>query len=454
MRTSTLAFLLISTFLPLFQVAALRGDSQCGYLVCVNATVEGDIVTYQMTARKERMGWLGLGFGHRMAGSDMVVMWRNEDGSLTISQRHAKDHTEPEVDDSPLRTAFLPPQQATVWDSKLNPKNTLSFSIPIDRSQWIYLSEYNASFEQLIWAYGMGQPASSDPYTSIYGHYAAGSLKLNLEKDLEEAVPNQPAETSVPPDAEAVTEEQIPYSTHERIVLAHGVLLSFGMLVLLPAGSLVARWTRTFSAKWFKAHKILNYFIALPVIVIGWLLGPYAVFDAQANHFMDAHQICGIIVLVLYLLQLSLGRYIHARRGLPNRAAHAPSNILHVFLGLIVIGAGFFQVRSGMEEWGEHTGRDASHWCHVLWRTWIIVLPVIYLLGLSLLKRQFYQESNGLNPSSTPQHYVALSPDEGHRSMLFTAETDDQMADSYGYPNSTAAFSKEAETAVPLLQRK
>lgn len=49
-----------------------------------------------------------------MAGSDMVVMWRNEDDSLTISQRHGYDHTEPVVVEEPLRTAFLPLLQPTV----------------------------------------------------------------------------------------------------------------------------------------------------------------------------------------------------------------------------------------------------------------------------------------------------------------------------------------------------
>ncbi|KAF5376527.1 hypothetical protein D9757_008300 [Collybiopsis confluens] len=416
-----------------YEVFALKGDSQCGYLVCINATVENDIVTYQMTARKERMGWLALGFGHRMAGSDMIVMWRNQDGSLTISHRHAKDHTEPEVDETPLRTAFLPPHQTEVWDSKLKPENTLSFNLPIDRSQWIYDPKFNASLEHLIWAYGMGQPAESDPHTSIYGHYAAGSLQLNLDKDLHEInAVDLPVDTIIPPT--------------RRRDHVH---------LLLPAGALVARWTRTFSGRWFKAHKILNFMIALPVILVGWSLGPFAVFDAQAAHFMDTHQIFGIVVLGLYLLQVYLGRYIHARRGLPNRAPHAPSNILHVCLGVIVVGAGFLQVRSGMYEWQEHTGRPGvSHWCHYLWRTWIIALPVFYFSGLTLLKRQFYQESHGLNPSSVPQHYVALSPDEGDRSMLFTADTDDQMVDSYEYANhSTTALSKEAETAGPLLQR-
>ncbi|KAJ4488215.1 hypothetical protein J3R30DRAFT_3695951 [Lentinula aciculospora] len=458
MWRSAFPIVLVSLFLQLYQVTALKGDSQCGHLVCVNATVHHDIVTYQMTARLERMGWLALGFGHRMAGSDMVVMWRNEDDSLTISQRHGYDHTEPVVVEEPLRTAFLPMLQPTVWNSNLNPANTLSFSIPLDKSQWVFKPKKNGTFESLIWAYGMTRPASLDPHTTIYGHYAAGMLLLNLEKELPGTPPDDsPSNATSSPDTQSVTESQdrLPYAAHELIIFGHGFLLSIGMLVLLPAGALVARWTRTYTEKWFRLHKLLNFMIALPVILVGWILGPFAVFNAQAIHFKDSHQIYGVFMLVIYLLQLSLGRYIHARRGLANRSMHAPSNILHVCLGFVVIGAGFFQVRSGMNEWEEHTGRSGVlHWCHILWKVWIIVLPALYLLGLSLLKRQFYQESHGLNPSSTPKHYVALSPDEGHRSVLFSADTDLDPLPDYGYPNhSTNGLTREVETSVPLLRR-
>ncbi|KAH7877682.1 uncharacterized protein C8R40DRAFT_1226448 [Lentinula edodes] len=426
--------IVLSFFLQLYQVNALKGDSQCGYLVCVNATVHHDTVTYQMTARKEKMGWLALGFGRRMAGSDMVVMWRNEDDSLTISHRHGYDHTEPVVVEEPLRIAFLPMLQPTVWDSNLNPANTLSFSIPLDKSQWVFKPEKNASFEQLIWAYGMTRPASPDPHTTIYGHYAAGMLLLNLEKDISVTSPEGSLDDTT--SSPVISQDPLFYSTHELVVLAHGFLIAIGML-------------------WFKIHKTLNYVIALPIILVGWTLGPFAVFNARATHFSDAHQICGVLILVLYLLQLSLGRYIHARRGLPNRAVHAPSNILHVFWGLVVICAvlKLVQVWSGMNKWAEHTGRPVSQWCHTLWKVWIYTLPVLYLLGLSLLKRQLYQESHGLNPSFTPKHYVALSPDEGHRSMLFDADTDLSTLPD-GYPNySPNGITKEAETAVPLLRR-
>lgn len=49
-------------------------------------------------------------------------------------------------------------------------------------------------------------------------------------------------------------------------------------------------------------------------------------------------------MLFLYLAQVFLGRYIHARRGLPKKYLHPPSNILHAGFGILLIVLAFFQV--------------------------------------------------------------------------------------------------------------
>ena len=45
------------------------------------------------------------GFGTSMTNSQMVIMWPNKDGSVTVSQRTASSHTEPQVDPTPQRIA-------------------------------------------------------------------------------------------------------------------------------------------------------------------------------------------------------------------------------------------------------------------------------------------------------------------------------------------------------------
>ena len=45
------------------------------------------------------------GFGDSMTTSQMVIMWPNKDGSVTLSQRKASSHTQPQVDGAPQRRA-------------------------------------------------------------------------------------------------------------------------------------------------------------------------------------------------------------------------------------------------------------------------------------------------------------------------------------------------------------
>jgi hypothetical protein len=47
------------------------------------------------------------GFGTHMIGTEMVVLWPNDDGNVTLSRRKATQHTMPPVDDSPSAVATL-----------------------------------------------------------------------------------------------------------------------------------------------------------------------------------------------------------------------------------------------------------------------------------------------------------------------------------------------------------
>jgi hypothetical protein len=108
---------------------------------------------------------------------------------------------------------------------------------------------------------------------------------------LDKAVPGlEGVVTEDPKDALA------PLPRFQKLIW-HGILLSVGFLVLLPAGSLVARWGRTFTPRWFKAHRLVNFGVALPVIAAGFILGPLAVLDRQAGHFADAHQVRGVLIV-------------------------------------------------------------------------------------------------------------------------------------------------------------
>lgn len=170
--------------------------------------------------------------------------------------------------------------------------NTFAFHVPVNAS----IHDRNNT-EKLIWAFSKTRPDPS-PNSTLIQHFAAGFLDLKFNKELPDhdslaAVPGIPSgQTPAKPGIVDETSEDIPsLGKHERLVLGHGILVSIGFLLLLPLGSLVGRWGRTFTPRWFTIHRIVNFAIALPIIAVGWALGPIAVASEQATHFLDAHQV-------------------------------------------------------------------------------------------------------------------------------------------------------------------
>lgn len=287
--------------------------------------------------------------------------------------------------------------------------------------------------ERLIWAYGMTRPGSKLPNTQVLGHFAAGFLKIDFSKEALPILPAEghqtsdggskvdsakPATTNAGDSAtlEMTTGDAVPYGKHEKLIVAHGTMLSFGFLVFLPAGTLVARWTRTFTSRWFRAHSIINMSIALPIISIGWLLGPIAVACHQGEHMASTHQVKSFynvkiaparltqlseidlwIVFTLTIFPANMvgtlyppqkgGRIGTKRRPPPSfkyfpyllwssghgtgflpgmSVSHSNARYLKYILSL--------KARSGLDLWEWATGRGPLHrWCHDLWLAWTVV---------------------------------------------------------------------------------
>ena len=53
----------------------------------------------------------------------------------------------------------------------------------------------------------------------------------------------------------------IPLLPFEKYIIAHAIFCVIGFLGLLPLGALVARYTRTFTPKWYTAHWIIQFAI-------------------------------------------------------------------------------------------------------------------------------------------------------------------------------------------------
>lgn len=377
-------------------VYGLWSDGACVQSTCVNATYVAGSLTYELQVT-DSVGWTGLGFGRQMVNTHMVIMWANEDGTTTLSQRYAKAHIQPEPSDEPPHVATLvqPAKKTRPAGSTV-----FAFKIPVNETY------FSAAFSKhsIVWAYSRRKPSSNRPSATIYYHDARGVFNLNMKSDTEKIPGNE--------------DESVPLSSFERLTILHGLFLSFGFLVLLPTGGLVARYARSFTSKWLKIHQACNMFAGIPVITLGSTLAFTAILLNEGSHLADFHHRCGIALLTMYFLQVGLGIFIHRKRP-TGGPSHPGRNVIHVALGLIIITCAFFQINGGVYEWEAKTGRTIHrNWLTAL-RVWSLVLPLLYIGGLALLPRQFGQEKEARR-----SRYIALSDGSDLSQTVSNADED------------------------------
>ncbi|KAL0563783.1 hypothetical protein V5O48_018280 [Marasmius crinis-equi] len=341
--------------------------------MCIAGSVNGSNVQYELSATgASTPGWMAIGFGSQMAGSPMVIFWSNSDGSITMSQREASGHVMPTVVSNPTRVASL--------------VNGLSSSTGSIKYTFIIPSDGNTS-PNLIWAYSTTNPGSSSSDANMDIHTAEGVTQLNL--------------------AEGGEAGSIPLTKPEKYFIAHAILCVVGFLLFLPIGGLLARYFRTFTNAWCRLHWIIQLLGGV-IIIVGVALGIQGVEELGGKHLDDYHQKLGISIFVLYFAQVILGFFIHKiKLGKPGR--RPPQNYFHVVLGLTIIGLAMAQVRNGYRvEWPRVSGRGpVANGANVIWYIWVVLLPVLYLIGLAFLPKQFKQEAaSRQNLKATHQSYT------------------------------------------------
>lgn len=357
----------------------LRGDSQCSSSMCVAAQVDGATVQYTLTSRRGEPGWMAMGFGSQMIRSPLVIMWANSDGALTLSQRQANSYVEPSVVPSPPRIATAQTDLSVTSGSE----HKYVFSIPANSD----------TTQTIVWAFGGTKPSSADGDATLIQHTDQGRLSLDLTKT---------------PGSDSGNDNggsQVPLTSNERTLLVHAVLASVGFLIILPIGALIPRFLRTFVGGWFKFHWIVQFILGGLAGVIGIILGIVGVSNRGGAHLNTTHKRAGITLLVLYILQVSLGAIIHffKPKAWANGGRRPAQNYIHAILGIAIIALALFQARTGYTtEWPRVTSRAAAGGVNIVWYIWVVLLPVLYFGGLALLPKQFRQEKRGKERTPSP----------------------------------------------------
>jgi len=307
---------------------------------------------------------MAIGFGLEMVNTPMVIMWGNSDGSVTLSQRRTSTYTMPTVDPTPPRIATLGNTVSTASSSEFR------FAVDAD----------SQTTQNIIYAYSREAPSSSVEAASITVHQEKGTLRLDLSKPL------------VSGDNSTATSGAIPLTGTQKLFVAHAVFCGLGFLFFLPLGVLIARFLRTFTPTWFKGHWIMQFAFSGPIILTGFVLAIVGVAQQGTPHIQPGHQTWGLVLILLYLVQCSLGGFIHFVKS-KSRIGRPPQNYLHAVFGLFIIAVAFYQVHTGYDDaWPSVTGLPTPGAIDIVWILWIIMLALLYGAGLALLRRQFRQE--------------------------------------------------------------
>ncbi|KAI0821668.1 hypothetical protein BC628DRAFT_1329028 [Trametes gibbosa] len=366
--------------------SGLKGNSICTDLMCISGLVNGSTVQYVMQSKGNLadLGWMAMGFGSTMANTPMVIMWPNSDGSVTISQRKATAEIMPTVDSNPPRKATADTTASDISQSL--PK--LSFTIPADSS--------SSTAQTIIWAFGNVKPENSAEDAVLLQHLESNPIRIDMSQSVAADSVAHLASPATDPNAVTGGKVDTPLQPFQKKIVAHALLCTIGFLILLPAGALLARYSRTFTNTWFTGHWVFQLAFAGPVIVAGIALGISAVSTAQVKHLDDDHKRWGVAIFVLYIAQVTVGAVIHyvkptswtvgKRRPL--------QNYFHAVFGILIIALAFYQVRSGFRtEWNSVSGRDPiSNSANIVWYVWVVLVPVLYFAGLALLPRQLRME--------------------------------------------------------------
>jgi len=191
----------------------------------------------------------------------------------------------------------------------------------------------------------------------------------------------------------------LPLTPPEERAKKHAILCTTGFLIILPLGSLFARYARTFTNKWLYVHGTIQFLVAGPIIFAGWsegyqLAAELGVVDYKSFK-ASVHQKIGLALLLLYLVQIVLGPAIHFFKMRSIFRGHRPpQNYLHVAIGLSILALASYQVHYGLYfEWYDFLGiHPMPSSAKSAWLALTIIFWVLYGVGLALLFRQFPKE--------------------------------------------------------------
>ncbi|KAL1920092.1 uncharacterized protein VTP21DRAFT_1238 [Calcarisporiella thermophila] len=275
---------------------------------CVTGRVLRDAQEFEVTMTAPLdIGYLSVGLGDYMEGSDVIVAWSNDNttfSNYTISDRMAYAYTQPPYDRK--QDARLVPEKTGLY----NGRQTVTFRRLLNTNDSADIAVIPGIKQPWLWAVAKKRPVGN--YTvSVPFHTGFGRF-------------------------EAVLTEAGMTGTHRltkdigSMAFWHGIVMAVVWMVAAPVGAFIPRFLRTvLGPAWFPSHWTIMGVIGVSLTTIGFALGYVA---TKGRHFNTPHKIIGMTVFVATLLQALLGIYID-RTYNPARERTPFRDHLHRFFG-------------------------------------------------------------------------------------------------------------------------
>ena len=341
--------------------------------------------------------WVGLGMGSSMSSADMLVLYTDGKGNVTVSPRLSSDHRQPRFDGS-LGVKLLEGSGVAngIMTANIqcgNCARTGRMDFRGDSGNWIYASQSGAPLD------------SSNVEENISIHSDNGAFEWNFRPAVggQSANPFRQANANVTTGAASSSGNS--GSNRATIILCHGVLASIAFLVLFPAGAVVMRLGNFKGLIWIHAGIQL---LAWMVFVAAFGLGLY--YGIQINLMTQAHPIIGIVLIVLVTVQPLLG-WVHHKQFVRTGGRGAASQG-HIWMGRVAIILGMINGGLGLQ-----LARVSKRYV-VAYSVVAGVMGLVYVTSIVLgeLRRSRRgsttgSETDGITGTGNKGEKVARSPD-------------------------------------------
>ncbi|KAF9202871.1 S-methyl-5-thioribose-1-phosphate isomerase [Haplosporangium sp. Z 27] len=386
-----------TTLLSIASGQTQQSSQLCSNQVCISATIfskNPNTIEFSLFSRIQ-VGWLGVGLGgisNGMSGNDLALCWPNANGTgAVISQRSATKNGAP----SPLASVAFKVQQPKSGITSSTKDFTCTFSRPLNLSTSPIAA--TATSVNVIYAVGLKpvkDAANGNPQQAmIQQHTYTGHGTLMIQRKEGSSSDTNNTVTAPPPtqgssgnstsDDSGSDQALAAEILYDKLVKAHGILMSLAFLILFPTGAIIVRFFSHLHHvfRWHRPIQVTGFLFVIGGIAC-IITAVYQSPDGPPAITETTHALLGVIIFTALVLQISFGIYIfHAY----NPTADAQKPIHRVFTwvhrgwGYTVLILGFIQVKLGLVLYGMWPEGTEAIWD--VYYIWVILLAMVIVVG-------------------------------------------------------------------------